>query len=129
MSELVVVYGTLKQGYGNNERCLAYSKFLGEVISLNANYKMYGGGGVPILLEGGDARVKGELFEVSPEDFAACDNLEGHPASYRREKREFVLLESNPSAFVTAWVYLWPHGANGKPNKIINGVIEWRPKE
>jgi gamma-glutamylaminecyclotransferase len=127
---LCFVYGTLKRGYGNNARCLANSKFLGEAISFDANYYMQGGIGVPYLSEGGSAKVKGELFEVSPSDFKACDRLEGHPTGYCRKERLFVI---GAGQIVRAWVYLWPDTKykmlNPGLNKPVNGVIEWRAGE
>lgn len=126
MGERVFVYGTLKRGYGNGLRCLANSKFLGEAVSFDANYQMHGGVGVPYLSEGGNAKVKGEVFETSPSDFVACDRLEGHPTAYCREERLFVV---GAGQIVKAWVYLWKHRDGGPPagsNAPVHGVIEWR---
>jgi gamma-glutamylaminecyclotransferase len=123
-TEMVFVYGTLKRRYGNCRRCLSESEFIGEAVSFDARYKMVGGDGVPRLLEGGNDKVKGELFEVVPSDFLRCDSLEGHPHGYRREKRLFVL---NDGRTRLAWVYLWPHPVGGQRfNKPVHGVLEWR---
>ena len=119
----VFVYGTLKRGYGNN-RCLANSKFLGEAVSTTARYKLYASG-IPFLTEPGDAKIKGELWEVSPEDFARCDRLEGHPYAYCRQRRRFALPDGT---VVRAWVYLYPQrSAGGRISAALDGVAEWKP--
>lgn len=124
------VYGTLKRGFGNGERCLANSKFIGEAMSVAPDFKLYASG-IPFLVyapNGPGAKVKGELFEVSPSDFRRCDNLEGHPRMYKREQHEFTVIGESES--IMAWVYLWPAERTGRDRAIkpVNGVIEWQPQ-
>jgi gamma-glutamylaminecyclotransferase len=124
--EFVFVYGTLKRGYGNNERCLAESKFIGEAVSVGANFEMQRTG-FPIIWEvpEGGAKVAGEIFQVTPADVARCDRLEGHPHMYKRERREFVTSDGKRD---TAWVYLWQGEHYGEPVAPNDGVLTWTPR-
>lgn len=126
----IFVYGTLKRGYNNYSRLLRNADFLGEAISVDKDFQMVSGG-VPFLAKTGNSHdghaVKGELFYVTNEQFAACDRLEGHPRFYCREEHNFKLANGNE---VKAWVYLCPSRVrDGTCNlvKPTNGVIEWRP--
>lgn len=122
------VFGTLKRGYGNNARCLDGAKFLGEAISVEANYVMQRIG-FPILWQDNTtkkaAKVSGEIFDVSPEHIAVCDRLEGHPRMYKREQREFHIGHYAGKRIITAWVYLWQQNHTGDPMKPVNGAYEW----
>ena len=122
----IFTYGTLKRGYGNN-RCLSNSEFVGEAISAGATYRLFSSG-IPYLTECGSsgAKIKGEIFEPTAEDFARCDRLEGHPYAYCREKRLFLVGDRA----IEAWVYFyrdakrWPARECVPP---VNGIIEWQP--
>ena len=124
------VYGTLKRGYGNN-RLLQEAKFIGEAISVEDNYVMWGNG-FPLLaiapekhLDAG--QVKGEIWEV-PDDakqtIQNIDDLEGHPHWYERKERDFRMLQEGGG--IIAWVYLQP-----TPNRLreystpVEGCLEW----
>src|SRR5216683_3259005 len=71
----VFVYGTLKGGI-HNHRLLAHAKFIGHAITDQA-YRMVAGG-FPIVLEGGDYAVKGEVYEVDDAMLERLDQLEGY---------------------------------------------------
>lgn len=122
------VYGTLKRGYGNNARCLAKSKFVGEAVSVGNDYVM-ASIGPPILWEDPKdnyftrAKARGEIFEVGGDDLARCDRLEGHPYAYKREEREFTVNGET----VKAWVYLWqrPGASRRDICKIVGGGYQW----
>jgi gamma-glutamylaminecyclotransferase len=125
----IFVYGTLKRGYGNYSRLLSQATFLGEAVSADTNYQMTSGG-FPFLAKAGTGHaVKGELFRVNAQEFAACDGLEGHPNFYHRELHNFLLPNGQE---VEAWVYLCDYGLNSaasvrgtravQPN---NGTLEW----
>lgn len=121
--EFVFVYGTLKRGYGNGRRCLGTSTFIGEAISVNANFEMQHVG-FPILWEvsEGGAKVIGEIFLASPEDMMHCDQLEGHPRMYKREKRQFMTSDGKTD---WAWVYLWQGQHYGGPIDPVDGTLIW----
>lgn len=104
--QLLVVYGTLKQGYHNSHR-LRNARYLGEVVSASTNYKM-ASIGFPILWEIGketntSAAFVGELYEVDNNTLRSCDQLEGHPHMYERKLRMFYCMTKQ----VRAWVYIW----------------------
>jgi gamma-glutamylaminecyclotransferase len=127
--EFVFVYGTLKRGYGNNSRCLSNSTFVGEAVSALSNFEMRRIG-FPIIWEipEGGAKVSGEIFEISAEDMAACDRLEGHPQMYKRELREFVTSDGKRDK---AWVYLWQGERKpgySDPIEAKDGVLTWAPE-
>lgn len=121
---LVFVYGTLKQGYGNN-RLLKTATFLGPAISVENNYQMQDHG-FPILWqnEGSGARVMGEVYRINEEQLTNCDHLEGNGRMYTRAERSFMLLKRGGSV-VTAWVYLWNLGHYDDDIEPIEGVLIW----
>ena len=93
------VYGTLQAGFGNN-RLLKDSKFLSKG-STSPNFTLISLGGFPGLLDQGQTRVNGEVWEVDAETLANCDRLEGHPNWYRRTP---VTLEDGTE--VETYIYL-----------------------
>lgn len=123
----VFVYGTLKRGYGNNERCLDGTLFIGEALSVEANFVMQRVG-FPIIWQDPEdktaARVRGEIFEIGPKHMAMCDRLEGHPRMYKREQRDFTV--AGPIGVLTAWVYLWQGKHCGDKMEPGNGAYEWK---
>lgn len=105
---LVFVYGTLKRGL-HNHRWLADNgaEFLGEAITRDPHRLFVDG--LPFLVEGpGEhqpgARVRGELYKVSPLGLKALDYLEGHPSFYERRLAP-VLVGSTE---MEAWIYFHP---------------------
>jgi gamma-glutamylaminecyclotransferase len=105
MPILVFVYGTLRKGEPNCERFLQGAARLGDAVSVEANYQLYGSG-IPYLRqdrkEAGHA-IKGEVWAVTEEQLLRLDRLEGHPRYYKREPRLFQLADGSQ---VEAWVYL-----------------------
>jgi gamma-glutamylcyclotransferase (GGCT)/AIG2-like uncharacterized protein YtfP len=75
MTHRVFVYGTLKSGI-HNHRLLAHAKFIGYAITDQAYHMV--AGGFPIVLEGGDYAVKGEVYEVDDATLRYLDYLEGY---------------------------------------------------
>ncbi len=130
MSHFLFVYGTLKQGYGNNQRCLADAKFLGKALSVERDYIMQDIG-FPIVWQDDDdmiGQVSGELFFITNKMLANCDRLEGHPRMYKREERVFQLtsLPGRVGEEITAWIYLWQGDKDyGDPIKLMNGIYTW----
>ena len=124
----VFVYGTLKRGYPNNSILLRNAKFLGPAVSVQPVYKMETQG-FPAIWEVGEAGnfVRGELYEVSEEQLARCDNLEGHPHMYCRQARTFR-LPNDRDRVMSAWVYLWNNKYGrfqGEPVLPENGHLSW----
>lgn len=98
MSNLVFVYGTLKNGYGNHH-CMkrASGEFLGE--SSVQDLKIYNYcSHFPAVAEGEGGRVYGEVYRVK--DMAPLDTLEGYPRLYTRKIFQ--------TSYGPAWVYLMP---------------------
>jgi len=98
---IVFCYGTLKQGHGNH-RLLTNAKFLGEAKT-PAKYTMYSTGGFPAVVPEGDTVISGEIYEVTEEEFARLDMLEGYPSMYTR--KQIKLQDSDE----TPWIYLWQY--------------------
>lgn len=120
----IFVYGTLKQGYHNNQ-LLRGSRFVGRATSLSP-YAMLDGRGFPYLAEAADGHpVRGELFEVSDEVLANVDRLEGYPHHYTREVRQFATLDGRVHS---AWVYLISLEkllGYGDPAQPVDGALQW----
>ena len=91
----VVVYGSLKAGFGNSHlldgvACLDNDvKFMGTMASL---------GGYPCVSQHGDTVIHGELYEVDDATLARLDRLEGHPRYYERK-----IVHTSAG---DAWIYL-----------------------
>jgi gamma-glutamylaminecyclotransferase len=138
---LLMVYGTLKRGMGNDVILdQTDSIFHGE--SLTRDKYVVADGGFPRLakippgdsrrLEPYAGRVRGELWCLTDEGLAACDKLEGHPRFYVREEVEVMDLEVSAQTrkphYLKAWLYViksYPVAASLlTPND--EGVLEWK---
>jgi gamma-glutamylcyclotransferase (GGCT)/AIG2-like uncharacterized protein YtfP len=136
LTNLIFVFGTLKKGYRNNERCLRGAEFLGEATSLD-NYIMQDVGfptlwlaskNRPDRVASSKGRVAGEIYRVSLQQFEACDRLEGNGQMYTRELRAFRLPNASRDESlqsVTAWIYLWNLGRYNNPVEPVDGVLVW----
>ena len=114
--EIVFVYGTLKEGYGNHyllEKSIKVSK-----ATTMDKYGMYESGIPYVIKSENTTQIKGEVYLVDTQTFSNLDILEGHPIAYRREKIK-VLLDDNRKA--TAWIYFYPYPCG---NPIKNGVYK-----
>jgi gamma-glutamylcyclotransferase (GGCT)/AIG2-like uncharacterized protein YtfP len=78
----VFVYGTLMRG-GTYHHLLAGARFIQQACTA-PRYVLVDLGDYPALLDGGETRVAGEIYEVPEEMIAMLDALEGHPDYYRR---------------------------------------------
>lgn len=84
----LMVYGTLKQGYGNNI-LLRDATLLGTAITLRP-FVLFNCGfpkAVPFTQDEVNfplLPVMGEVYEVNERTLSRCDSLEGHPDWYRR---------------------------------------------
>ncbi len=97
---MVMVYGTLKAGYGNH-RLLEVCTFEGPAQIKGTLYDL---GAFPALSLHGNTDVHGELYEVDDATLERLDYLEGHPRFYLRQK-----VETNNGP---AWVYTMDHSHN-----------------
>lgn len=105
MGTNVFVYGTLKQGYGNN-RVLQDSEFLG-----HATVKDYGliDGGIPYAVYSPGSSVIGEVFHVTSQSvMERLDMLEGYPHHYARDYVTFDTGDGDPHGG-RAWMYVVDH--------------------
>lgn len=120
-NQLVAVYGTLKQGFGNH-RLLANSNFIGSGTTSN-KYRLCISG-LPFMIageheEGNNVAV--ELYDCNPFEMYDLDLLEGHPRFYKREKVDVSVNDKTYSA----WVYFVPdnkHYNSGEYYKSYNGA-------
>lgn len=98
---LVAVYGTLKKGFGNHERFLSDSKFIGKGETFD-KYPLIVKG-LPYLInkKGTGEWVNVEVYRVSNEVLADLDALEGHPTWYQRKKIAVLVGKK----VMYCWVY------------------------
>jgi len=98
----VAVYGTLKQGYGNNMRYLRDARFLGGGTT-ETKYPLVVEGLPYLLSEAGVGHnVLVDVFKVTDEVFADLDILEGHPNWYVRQR---VPIKMDDGRVLKCWVY------------------------
>mgnify|MGYP006282491227 FL=1 len=95
---LALVYGTLKPGE-RNHRLIADAVHHGPAETAPGFRLLHGE--IPAVDRGGRARIAGELVAVTGWQLARMDQLENHPACYRRE---IVTLADGGRA----WLYLHP---------------------
>lgn len=83
MLHIIFVYGTLRRG-SSNHRYLEQARFAGEART-RRGFRLYDLGHYPgIIRDGGQGRVRGEVYALDDETLAEVDRLEGHPTFYRR---------------------------------------------
>lgn len=110
--ELVFVYGTLRRG-GSNHFRMAGAEFIG---SGNLGGRLYRIDWYPgLVLDAAEGPVRGEVFAVVTEQFAALDDFEG--PEYRRV-RAGVVTESGETLGV--WVWEW-QGCADESRRIADG--------
>ncbi|MGC4000734.1 MAG: gamma-glutamylcyclotransferase family protein [Anaeromyxobacter sp.] len=84
----IFVYGTLLRG-GTNHRLLDGALFLHRAKT-RPEFTLYDLGEYPAMVTGGESAVHGEVFEVGPDIRRRLDELEEHPAYYRRTAIELA---------------------------------------
>jgi gamma-glutamylcyclotransferase (GGCT)/AIG2-like uncharacterized protein YtfP len=114
MTQLIAVYGTLKQG-GSNRRVMEADN--GSFVSKGttvSKFTMFGGYGFPRVIYDGPetSNIHVEVFEVDNLD--NMDRLEGHPNFFERKPITIQLeppfpLEVGETGLVEAWMYFHPH--------------------
>ena len=93
----VFVYGSLKKGFGNHPYHLGKADYLGIAVTL-PQYSLFSLGSYPGVINGGITAIEGELYDVTDQELASLDRLEGHPSYYKREE-----IETSEGV---AWIYL-----------------------
>ena len=127
----VFVYGTLKQGYGNNylmegATFVGHGQTVGKYRLLNSGFPVLW----PRAHRPGDdrrnAHVRGEVYKVNDETLARLDRLEGEGHMYHRRQR---LVRLDDGRTVKAHMYIgstthWQsrHRAYDPPP---SGVYNW----
>jgi gamma-glutamylcyclotransferase (GGCT)/AIG2-like uncharacterized protein YtfP len=109
----VFVYGTLRRDEVNHY-LLADARYLGDCRT-QPLYKMVDLGSYPGVVKGGGTRIEGEVYEVSSQQMADLDRLEGYPHDYTRE--------TIATPWGQAWIYLYRGSLKDRP-VIPDGV--WR---
>jgi gamma-glutamylcyclotransferase (GGCT)/AIG2-like uncharacterized protein YtfP len=96
----LLVYGTLKQGFGNNY-LLSSAKFL-NAVSISG-FKMYSLGAFPMCVLGdtGDV-ITGECYEIDEHTLRQTDRLEGFPRFY---DRKIVDATTEDGQTLSGWIY------------------------
>lgn len=102
---------------GSQHKYIEGAKYLGKAVSIHESYTMKGHR-MPVLMENTNpkserAKIKGEVYAVTPERMLVLDKLKYNGNMFRREMRTFFLKDQKfptkaghrvPS--VKAWVYL-----------------------
>ena len=124
MPEQVFFYGTLRTGFNRTTRAGidAFLKFSGRA-SINA--KLFDLGIYPAAVPASDARVWGEVFEITdpPKVLAALDRIEGHrPAEPERSlyNRVRVAATLDDGRTEDVWVYFY-NAPLGRAPRITSG--------
>lgn len=107
----IFVYGTLRKGCPNHKIFLWNADYLGDYIT-PACFTMYRLPGFPAVTFGGETSIKGEVYEVSQDEFKAIDGLEGYPRFYDRIEIE--------TPYGLAWMYFF----EGPKNEFCSELIE-----
>lgn len=108
--QLVAVYGTLKEGFGNH-RLLKNTEKLGE-FKTNPIFTMLHLGGFPAIIEDGSTEIFCEIYNVTENDvLKSLDRLEGYPNFYNRKTID------------TPWGKAWIYYLDDTYNYVLN-VIE-----
>lgn len=103
------VYGTLKEGFGNNRILSRGARKLGPAQT-EGNFILMDFGGFPGMYEKtGQTPVTGELWEVDGDALQRCDYLEGHPTFYKRTPIT-VVFEGSPRKCETYFYQGHLHG-------------------
>ncbi len=101
---LVFVYGTLREGHGNNR--LIPQDVTGEDATTDDDFVMTAYSGFPAVYlpqhEDEGTIITGEVYEVDDATLERLDNLEGHPDWYKREQVDVTIRHRR----VTAWIYI-----------------------
>jgi gamma-glutamylaminecyclotransferase len=112
------VYGTLKRGYWNHPR-LEGATFIGEARA--SGFALYNVSAFPGMIAEKGGKVRGEVYEITPEILRSLDILEGVPWMY---KRETISVQCN-RASLDVFAYIWQREV-AAVDRIKNG--NWKPQ-
>ena len=125
--DMLMVYGTLVgQLPGFSEVNIDH----GNSTTEDANYTLISLGGFPGVIEGGDKKIKGRLYEIDSKSLGRCDLIESHPNFYERRKI-YVIKETGERK--KAWLYMLPnfyikqHLLQRRDIEEQEGVVLWKP--
>ena len=113
----VLVYGSLRQGFGNHE-LLKDSKFIGSGWA--SGWRMYSLGAFPMITPGVGA-IYVEAYEINDVTLAHLDALEGYPYFYnRKEWPADITDETMGSKFMApvirkGWIYYMERDMTNSP--------------
>lgn len=107
INQLVFVYGTLRQGCGN-DHFLVRSRFI-DTGWTRHRYALYLAVCPGVVKDEAVSRIRGEVYRVDPAVLAQLDQLEGHPDVYLRS---LVPIDLDSGRDCLAWLYFYPekHG-------------------
>ena len=83
-TDLVFVYGSLKQGFRLNH-LLKKAQFVMEGVTKKGKFEMFTPNDAWPAIVQGKYRIKGEVYRVSPETIERLDQAEGVPHLYERK--------------------------------------------
>lgn len=115
LSDLVFVYGSLREGLGNHHVLEGNNAKKIADTSVEIPFTMKDIGAFPGLVPNADGDVNaiyGEIYSVSKEGMRALDSLEGFPRFYSR-----ILI---PTEMGTAWVYYLCAGGSYSQYKTVH---------
>ena len=80
----LIVYGTLRQGFGNHKYYLAGKQYKEDILT---GFKMYSLGAFPFVAPTGNSedKVTVEIYDIDEETMRRTDVLEGYPSFYNRK--------------------------------------------
>ena len=116
-TQLVAVYGSLREGFGNN-RLLGGSKKISTEV-LEGEYTMLDLGAFPGVILEGETPITIEVYEVDEPTFQSLDMLEGYPSFYNRDLFKTSVGE--------AWMYFL-EGREGWSNSYVPSG-DWTKRE
>ena len=118
----VAVYGTLRQGNGNNI-LLSNSNFLGKGKTL-PKFEMFSLGGFPGITEG-STRITVEVYEVDSDTLSRLDRLEGYRG---KGESNFYDREVISTPYGNAMTYTLRDKRYSNQERIVSGDWEDRNK-
>lgn len=124
MEKYFLVYGTLKQGHGNNRLLQAPGvEFVGKVET-EPKYTLFDGG-FPVVERGGNTSIKGELFKVTnPEVVSRVNALEGYSGQRGSEHNWYDTDEVVLPNGIVADMFVMDKGQSRRDRIVESG--EWR---
>lgn len=114
----VFVYGTLKKGWGNNQRYLSTAQYIRSTMLKGISIHYDPMSTLPFAKKNPKGKIVGDIFKVDKMTLRNLDMLEAHPEWYKR-----VLFQIKG---LKVWIYLNPDEADYLPI-IPDGI--WKGKQ